>query len=123
MIQSINLDQPAAKSKGWAILILLVMLGLYGGVIYMLSSHDFDTLTRYTKKLWVPEDTYKLLLFLFASAAGVYFLSTFFYKERWVTKRIFTWILLLTTCLESGVGIMYRGSAVNEEHSYEIRLT
>ena len=63
LIQSINLDQPAAKSKGWAILILLVMLGLYGGVIYMLSSHDFDTLTRYTKKLWVPEDTYKLLLF------------------------------------------------------------
>ena len=34
-----------------------------------------------------------------------YFLSTFFYKERWVTKRIFTWILLLTTCLESVVGI------------------
>ncbi len=123
LIQSINLDQPAAKSKGWAILILMGMLALYGSVIYTLLSHDFDTLSRYTKKLWVPEDTYKLLLFLFASAAGVYFLSTFFYKERWVTKRIFTWILLLTACLESGIGISaYMGSAANDEQSYAVRL-
>ena len=49
LIQSINLDQPAAKSKGWAILILMGMLALYGSVIYTLLSHDFDTLSRYTK--------------------------------------------------------------------------